>query len=138
MRAAAAASPIGRLSGVFLAEEPGVSNRFGSGVKLLLSPFAVRLAELDAALTAVKPPELMAVKPPGVLAEVGAGGASSIGVSRSVSFFKLLKLDCKASDAWRVGESPLALEGVFTFDRLGGVGAGLGVSGPPYSCSSCW
>lgn len=121
-----------RLSGVFLADGVGLSNRFESGVKLLESPLVPRLTLVNPELTAVKPPELIAVKPP-----AGAGGASAIGVSRSTSFLTPLMVDCRISDAWRAGESPLPLAGVLTVERLIGVWAGLGVKGPPYSCSSC-
>ena len=94
---------------------------------------ALRLAPLELEFTAVNP-ELTAVNPP----DVGAcarGGASSIGVSRSVLTPPIVA--CKASEALRAGESPRTLIGVLTLDRLTGVCPGLGVNGPPYSCSSC-
>lgn len=64
--------------------------------------------------------------------------ASGMGVSPSVSLFTPMMLAWSASEALRAGESPRMLRGVLTFDRLAGVCAGLGVNGPPYSCSSCW
>lgn len=81
-----------RLSGVFLAEEVGLSNRLGSGVKLFGSLVALRFALVKPLFTGVKPPELTAVNPPDVGACEGWGGASLIGVSRSVSIFNPLML----------------------------------------------
>lgn len=131
----------GRKSGVFLAEDMGLPYCFG-GVKLFVSVECGRLMLVNPALTAVKPPqppELMGVKP-----EVGAGadvgvGASLMAISRSCSCLTgfRAKLACNDSVAFRAGESPRRLDGVLTVDRFMGLGAGLGVNGPPYSNSSC-
>lgn len=81
-----------RLSGVFFAEEVGLSNRLGSGVKLFGSLVALRFALVKPEFIGVKPPELTAVNPPDVGACEGWGGASLIGVSRSLSIFNPLIL----------------------------------------------
>lgn len=123
-------NPEGRYSGVFLAEVMGLVNCF-EGVPDLTSAAGGRLTLVNPELTAVKPPELMAVNP--LVADWGAEGwASCIGVSLS-EFTEA----CKADDANRAGDSPLRLEGVGMFECFMGLGAGLGVSGPPFSVSSC-
>lgn len=55
-----------RLSGVFFAEEAGLSNRLGSGVKLFGSLVTLRLTLVKPAFAGVNPPELTAVNPPDV------------------------------------------------------------------------
>lgn len=84
--------------------------------------------------TAVKALELIAVKPP-------AAGGMAIGASETgVSLPLLVPLTVvwRRSDACFAGDSALRLDGVLTVDRFSGLGAGLGVSGPPYSSSNCW
>lgn len=121
----------GRYSGVFFDEVMGVPNCFVV-VLVLGSAAAGRLTLVKPELTAVKPPELMAVNP--VLTGCGGGGcASSVGVSRSE-----LTEACSALDACRAGESPRRLDGVLTLECFIGLGAGLGVNGPPFSHSNCW
>lgn len=92
-----------------------------------------RFTLVNPELTAVKPPELMALKPPVETGcDVGTGVcASAAGVSRSD-----VTEACSALDACRAGES--ALEGVLMLGCFMGLGAGLGVNGPPCSHSSCW
>lgn len=131
----AAPIAVGLKSGVFFADVIGLPYCFG-GVKFLLSTGVARLTLAKPELTAVNPPppppELMAVNPP----EVGA--TSGVAVSTSCLSPLAPMLACKASLACRAGESPRRLDGVATFERFTGLGAGLGVKGPPYSYSSCW
>jgi len=134
---AAGPRPDGRYSGVFLADGRGVPNCLGVALLLSEAGANARLTLVKPALTAVKPPELMAVKPPDVGCGAGAGLASVIGVSQSEFLAYPFIVACKASVAFLAGDSPRRLEGVWTVDRFIGLGAGLGVSGPPYSSSSC-
>lgn len=120
----------GRYSGVFLAEVIGLPNCF-VGVLILGSGATGRLTLVNPELTAVKPPELIAVNPL-VAGCGGAGCASTIGVSRS-EFTEAWS----ALDACRAGESPLRLDGVLMLECFIGLGAGLGVNGPPFSHSNC-
>lgn len=119
----------GLYSGVFLAETIGLPNGF-VGVLVCTSGAIARLTLVNPELTAVKPPELMAVNPPGVLTCGAGGGASTVGVPRSE-----LTEACSTLDACRAGES--ALEGVLMLECFMGLGAGLGVNGPPFSHSNC-
>ena len=123
--------PEGRYSGVFLAEVIGLVNCF-EGVPDLTSAAGWRLTLVNPPeFTGVKPPELMAVNP--LVTDCGAEGwVSRTGVSLS-EFTEA----CKADDANRAGDSPLRLEGVGMFECFMGLGAGLGVSGAPFSVSSC-
>ena len=119
----------------FLISEAGLSNLLVSGVKLRRSLDCL-FTLVNPALTGLKPPEFTAVKPEA--AGFGSGAASAIGVSRSFSDLIPFSEDCRASEAWRAGESPLRLSGVLAVDLFIGVFAGLGVKGPPYSASNCW
>jgi hypothetical protein len=129
-----------RNSGVFFAEDIGLSKCFGD-VKLFVSVGSGRLTLVDPVPTAGKlpePNELMGVKPRKAGADADIG-ASLMEISRSPSCLTalLVILACNASVAFRAGESPRRLDGVLTADRFMGLGAGLGVNGPPYSNSSC-
>lgn len=127
----------GRYSGVFLAEESGVANAFvGVGALESVSAAERRFTLVNPELTAVKPPELMAVNPD--VCGAARGDASVIGTSRSESLLCPFIVACRASVACRAGDSARRPEGVWTLDRFIGLGAGLGVNGPPYSSSSCW
>ena len=128
----------GRYSGVFFVEESGVPYCLG-----VARPFtsdavvSARLTLVKLELTAVKPPEFMAVNPD-VAWGVLKAGASDIETSRSESLVWPSIDACSASVACLAGDSARRLGGVCTLDRLSGLGAGLGVRGPPYSSSSCW
>lgn len=102
---------------------------FGFGVLGLVSLVAGRLALVKLV------PELMAVKLDWDLG-VPRAVVSEFVISTSESLAWQSNDACRASLAWRASESPAVL-GVGTFDRLIGLGAGLGVNGPPYSSSSC-
>ena len=106
----------GRYSGVFLAEDIGLSKGRRGGVKLLLSSRSLRfiltgVKVAGAELTGVKPPALTGVKPEVIGAGCGVG-ASSIGIFfmpfSNSSFIEELR----ASDARMAGDSPRKLEGV--------------------------
>lgn len=123
----------GRYSGVFLAELKGLMNCFEGVLIGLASGTGWRFTLVNPALTAVKP--LMAVNPDVTVCDAGCGAgvcASCIGVSLS-EFTEA----CRALEACRAGESHLRLDGVLTFECFIGLGAGLGVSGPPFSVSNC-
>lgn len=96
-----------------------------------------------AAFTGVKPPALTGVKPE---VTVGAAGGACCGVATGASsigmFFMLFSYSSfiealRASEALIAGDSPRRLDGVFWYDFFKGEFAGEGVSGPPYSNSSC-
>lgn len=123
---------------MFLDEDVGVLNCLGVAWPLPSdAAFEGRLMLVKPELTAVKPPELTAVK---LVVAWGAleGEASFMETSRSESLLGPVTDACTASAAGLVGDSAWMVEGVWTLDRFIGLGAGLGVSGPPYSSSSCW
>lgn len=88
-----------------------------------------RLTLVKPELTAVKP--LMAVNP-----DVTGCGAGVCASCSGVSLSEFTEA-CKTLEAWRAGESHLRLDGVLTVECFIGLGAGLGVSGPPFSVSNC-
>lgn len=117
---------------MFFAEFMGLMNCFEGVLVGLASAAGWRLTLVNPEFTAVNPLELMAVNPD--VTDCGAGVCvSRIGVSRS-EFTEA----CKALDACRAGESHLRLDGVLTLECFIGLGAGLGVNGPPCSVSNCW
>lgn len=121
----------GLYSGVFLAEAIGLPNDF-VGVLVGGSGAIGRFTLVNPELTAVKPPELMALKPP---VEAGCGAGADVCVSTVGVSLSDVTEACNAPDACRAGES--AREGVLMLECFMGLGAGLGVNGPPFSHSSC-
>jgi len=116
---------------VFFADDIGVLNCF-VGVGPLLSP-----AGANGRFTLVKP-ELTAVNPPVLMAVNAVVGCGAVSASRSEPLVWPFTVPCRASVACRAGDSARRLDGVLTLERFMGLGAGLGVRGPPYcSSSSC-
>jgi hypothetical protein len=143
LRTGAELRPDGLYSGVFLADDIGLSKGLrGGGVKLLLSSRSrrpktgVKLAGVE--LTGVKP-EFTGVKPDVTGFGFGATGGSSIGIFfMPLSNSSFIIFVFNASDARIAGDSPRRLDGVCCTDRFIGEFAGDGVRGPPYSYSNCW